>query len=292
MSEVWKKLKHPSIPECENKFEISSLGRLKNSLTGCIYKPEILSNNRISFRVRLGNKGDRFRIMADEAVAHTFLPNDCSNGSVRHKDANNLNNNVENLEWHTCSCALHPFFVNTGAGISCPNRYFIIDDKTMMIEISDSNNNQYCCYIDYEDFDKVKFCNWSVHKSSLTYYVYHYKYGMIHRLINNCPNELTVDHIDGDGLNNRKNNLRNITLQKNLLNKRNCEMIRFDSDRNSYTVEWRYNGIQKRKRFPIKKFGDQAIVEAKKFRDYIRENLYYKIIEDELKQQLSYEYNV
>ena len=288
MPEVWKKLKHPSIPECENKFEISALGRLRNSLTGCMYKPEILSNNRISFRVRFGSQGDRLRIMADEAVAHTFLTNDGSNVHVRHKDANNLNNNVENLEWCTCSCDAHPFFVNTGAGISYPNKYFIIDDKTMMIEIDDSKNNQYFCYIDSEDFDKVRFCNWSVHKSSSTYYVYHHKYGMIHRLINNCPDELTVDHIDGNGLNNRKNNLRNVTIQKNLLNKRNCEMIGFDSVRNSYIVIWSDNGTQEKKRFSIKKFGDKAFVEAEKFRDYIRENLYYKMIDDELKSTIKF----
>jgi hypothetical protein len=186
------------------------------------------------------------------------------------------------------TCELHPFFVNTGAGISYPNKYFALDDKTIMIEIDDSENNQYYCYIDYEDFNKVKFCNWCVHKSSSTYYAYHHKYGMMHRLINNCPDELTVDHIDGDGLNNRKNNLRNITIQKNLLNKRNCEMIGFDRARNSYAVYWRENGIQKRKRFSIKKFGDNALTEAEKFRDYIRENLYYKIIEDELKSTIDF----
>ena len=180
------------------------------------------------------------------------------------------------------------FFVNVGAGISCPNKYFIIDDQTMMIEISDSKNNQYYCYIDREDFDKVNFCNWSVHRSLSTYYVYHCKYGMMHRIVNHCPNDLTVDHIDGDGLNNRKNNLRNVTLQKNLLNKRNCEMIGFDGSRNSYVVYWRDNGVQKHKYFSIKKFGNNALMEAEKFRDYIREILYYKIIEDELKSTIKF----
>ena len=111
MSEVWKKLKHPSIPEDENKFEISSFGKLRNSLTGYVYKQEILSSNRVSFRVRFGNKGNRLRIMADEAVAHTFLPCADTNAFVRHKDANNLNNNVENLEWCVCSCELRPFLL-------------------------------------------------------------------------------------------------------------------------------------------------------------------------------------
>lgn len=41
----------------------------------------------------------------------------------------------------------------------------------------------------------------------------------MHRLIMNTPIGLTVDHIDHDGLNNQKTNLRNCTMKENSMNK-------------------------------------------------------------------------
>lgn len=42
----------------------------------------------------------------------------------------------------------------------------------------------------------------------------------IHRLITNCPKGMSVDHIDGNPLNNQKNNLRVCTLKSNCYNSR------------------------------------------------------------------------
>jgi hypothetical protein len=41
----------------------------------------------------------------------------------------------------------------------------------------------------------------------------------MHRIITNCPDGYDVDHIDGDGLNNCKNNLRVVTRRQNLQNR-------------------------------------------------------------------------
>jgi hypothetical protein len=42
----------------------------------------------------------------------------------------------------------------------------------------------------------------------------------MHRVIMNTPRKLTVDHIDGNGLNNQKANLRNCTVTENIYNRR------------------------------------------------------------------------
>lgn len=42
---------------------------------------------------------------------------------------------------------------------------------------------------------------------------------LIHRLIVGCPNDMIVDHIDGNPLNNRKSNLRIVTRSQNCMNR-------------------------------------------------------------------------
>ena len=169
-------------------------------------------------------------------------------------------------------------FTKTGAGIKCPNKYFIIDDQTVLIEVSDKNGNIYHSYIDKEDFEKVSFCNWKIRKDSNTFYLCNSIHGFIHRIINDCPKDLTVDHIDGDGLNNRKSNLRNVTIEINSLNKLNANMIYYDEEGKRYRVYWKENGIQKSKSFSEKRYGTLAKEIAQDFKDYICKEVYHRPI--------------
>lgn len=70
-------------------------------------------------------------------------------------------------------------------------------------------------WIDLEDVDKVKDRNWSVGSGGYPVATRNYKHITIHRLVMKVPKGMVIDHIDGDKLDNRKNNLRICTQQQN-----------------------------------------------------------------------------
>jgi hypothetical protein len=65
--------------------------------------------------------------------------------------------------------------------------------------------------VDIEDLALVKQCRWSVRKGGYAYS----KLGSLHRLILNPPDDLQVDHINGNRLDNRRCNLRAVTCAQN-----------------------------------------------------------------------------
>ncbi len=79
--------------------------------------------------------------------------------------------------------------------------------------------------VDDEDFDAMIQFNWFAEKGGNTCYaVRTYKVDKkkinvrMHRVINNTPDNLLTDHINGDGLDNRRVNLRAVTHQENMIN--------------------------------------------------------------------------
>ncbi len=74
---------------------------------------------------------------------------------------------------------------------------------------------------DYEHLNKYKWCALKTHNNK--FYAVRRKNNktiIMHRQIMNVPEGLVVDHIDGNGLNNRKNNLRICTQAQNIHNSR------------------------------------------------------------------------
>jgi len=79
--------------------------------------------------------------------------------------------------------------------------------------------------VDNEDYAWVKSVGkWSCHIGSSTSYARREEKGVLvimHRLIVGAPQGLVVDHIDGNGLNNRRENLGICTNAQNLMNRKN-----------------------------------------------------------------------
>ena len=82
--------------------------------------------------------------------------------------------------------------------------------------------------VDDDDFGWLNHYKWCADKNGRTFYAVrsipiedgkHQLLGM-HRMIMQTPNGMDTDHIDGDGLNNQKSNLRICTHQENLFNRR------------------------------------------------------------------------
>jgi hypothetical protein len=85
--------------------------------------------------------------------------------------------------------------------------------------------------VDDEDFERVNIYKWTLQKGKRNY-AYRFDYSnrkrtkvFLHRFIMRTLPEMSVDHIDGDGLNNQKANMRNCNQQQNCFNQRprqNC----------------------------------------------------------------------
>ena len=82
-------------------------------------------------------------------------------------------------------------------------------------------------FIDDEDWKKIKSYRWIAHKGKNTFYAIAYikgsgkknqKFILLHRLIVNPNSDQQIDHIDRNGLNNRKINLRIATTAQNNVN--------------------------------------------------------------------------
>lgn len=81
--------------------------------------------------------------------------------------------------------------------------------------------------VDDEDYEELSKYKWFAHKHRNTYYVHRNssrknpprKLISMHRIVMNAQPEQQVDHINGDGLDNRKENLRFCTNSQNQWNR-------------------------------------------------------------------------
>lgn len=92
------------------------------------------------------------------------------------------------------------------------------------IELSSRGTHKIFAQVDDEDYDLVSSIKWYLLKIRCGLkYAASYKNGkcvLMHRLINSTPEGLHTDHVDRDGLNNQKSNLRTCTRSQNMQNRR------------------------------------------------------------------------
>jgi len=105
--------------------------------------------------------------------------------------------------------------------------------------------------VDVEDYERVSQYKWHIRRSnrSSTYYAartvfvskYNRKLVSMHRFIMNAPDGLEVDHINGDGFDNRKANIRLATNSQNSRNKpkrRNTKLSRYKGVKRNGSGRW------------------------------------------------------
>lgn len=80
-------------------YDISSEGKVRNRKTGRILKTNISDKGYET--VSLSEHGTSKTRCIHKLVADAYIPNDNKQSGVMHKDGDNLNNQVENLEWGT-----------------------------------------------------------------------------------------------------------------------------------------------------------------------------------------------
>jgi len=80
--------------------------------------------------------------------------------------------------------------------------------------------------VDDDDYERLSQWKWCVTKQRNTFYAHRgtsvagvQKTLKMHRVILDCPRGMDIDHIDGNGLNNQKSNLRIVTRRQNNQNR-------------------------------------------------------------------------
>jgi hypothetical protein len=97
--------------------------------------------------------------------------------------------------------------------------------------------------VDDEDFEHLNNVKWRAQKDKDSNYYALYKGGMMHRLIMNVSDiRIQIDHIDGNGLNNQRFNLRPCSASQNAMNRRKLK-----------NTSSKYKGVHKRIRVTKKK---------------------------------------
>ena len=162
------------------------------------------------------------------------------------------------------------------------------DDYMIIHWYQNSSDTYFEILIDKDDYDKIKNFYWHVDKNCQEYYARTNTGGkqkFMHRIIMGDPKDLVIDHIEGNGLDNRKSNLRAVTDKENSRNRHNSygtsntvgihKWIRNDGVE-YWCASWMdENNKAKTKKFNINKYGESKAFDlAVKYRNSKVDDLY------------------
>lgn len=106
--------------------------------------------------------------------------------------------------------------------------------------------------VDDMDYPYLSCFSWYLLKGPKTFYAHNPDIGSMHQLIIPIDMPLMIDHIDRNGLNNQRSNLRICTRQQNAWNQEKkrpgtskYKGVYFDSVRSKWMCRMRINGITK-----------------------------------------------
>lgn len=177
---------------------------------------------------RLSKNGKKQMFYAHRLVAEAFIDNADNLPVVNHKDGNKLNNNIDNLEWVSYSDNTKHFHEEIKKEKNNRKQEKYISDLENEIWIESIGSKNYmvsnlgrirniktnnilhpvetCGYYKVRLSENGKTTDWLVHK--LVFLSFNKNISL--------ENGFCIDHIDGDKHNNNINNLRKITISKNV----------------------------------------------------------------------------
>lgn len=188
MKEEWK-----IIEGYDGVYSISNMGNIRNNNTKNILSPFPMKN---TLYVTTTYKNKKTHLNIEKLVGIYFVNNENNYSVIRHKDNNKLNNIYTNLYWDKT--------INEKR-----NKYK--RKENYVIGYTDKNEE---FYFDLSDFEMVKKYTW--YKRNDSGYIYNMKNRIyLHRFVMNCKKEEIIDHINRNRLDNRKENLRIVSLNEN-----------------------------------------------------------------------------
>lgn len=116
------------------------------------------------------------------------------------------------------------FYIVSSNPLECdPKGFFILKQMAKEIQLTQGK----VAIVDDDMYEYLNQWKWHVNKQGNTYYVIRNKctllkkrvYESMHRLIMKPDKGFVIDHLDGNGLNNQRNNLRICTVSQNSMNR-------------------------------------------------------------------------
>ena len=132
-------------------------------------------------------------------------------------------------------------------GNSIISNQYILQDYYGELLISGSKHGDFKVLFDLEDYGFISSQKWMINKSkgSKTYYnfyVMNHDRKLLHRLLMDSPNRMIIDHINGDSMDNRKENLRICTIRDN---SKNNKMHKHNKSGHKGVFWYYYNNVNK-----------------------------------------------